>query len=320
MPSKAKIAIIGSGAVGAACAYACMLRRLPAEIIMVDVDKTTLEGQVLDLSDANFLTPVPVRMGNHKEAGQCNIIIIAAGAKQRHGEPRDALIERNYKVLNSIIGDMKPLREDAIIMLVSNPVDVLAFLAHKISGLPHSQVLGSGTFLDTMRLRGVLANELSVNENALHCYVMGEHGDRQFVGWSSASIGCVPLLKHPAMANVSTSDIEHSVMRKAYDIIERKGATCFGIGACVASLCGSILNDRRDVRPVSCWSEEYNCYVSRPAVVGINGVNSVLDLALNEEERKRMDKAVHSIQTASIEAGISALRLMDAATPSEMIQ
>jgi L-lactate dehydrogenase len=212
------------------------------------------------------------------------------------------LIARNYQILNSIIGDMKPIREDAIMLIVSNPVDVLAFIAHKISGLPHSQVLGSGTFLDSMRLRGILADKLGVNENTLHCYVLGEHGDRQFVGWSSASVGCVPLLKHPALANINTSDIEHNVMCKGYDIIERKGATCFGIGACVASLCGSILNDRRDVRPISCWSKEHNCYTSRPAVIGINGVNSLLDLVLNEEEKKRMDQAVHNIQMACKDA------------------
>ncbi|RKP25874.1 lactate dehydrogenase B [Syncephalis pseudoplumigaleata] len=307
MPNRAKIAIIGAGAVGAACAYACMLRRVPAELIMVDVVESTLEGQVLDLSDANFLTPMQVSKGTNKEAGQCNVIIITAGVKQRDAnEPRSELImthdmqliERNYKVLKSIIDGMQPIRKDAILMLVSNPVDVLAFLAHKISGLPHSQVIGSGTFLDSMRLRGILAHQLGMSENALHCYVMGEHGDRQFVGWSSASVGCVRLCDHPAMRGVDLDAIEQQVMRKAYDIIERKGATCFGIGACVASLCDTILNDLRDVRPISCWSEEHQCYVSRPAVVGLDGVHAILDLVLNEKEQERLNKAVQSIQAS----------------------
>ncbi|KAI9597968.1 lactate dehydrogenase/glycoside hydrolase [Syncephalis fuscata] len=282
MPSKPKIAIVGAGAVGACCAYACMLRRLPAEVIMVDV---------LDLSDANFLTPVPVSAATNKEAGQCDIIIITAGAKQQPDEPRSALVERNYKILKSIIEEMQPIRKDAIMMLVSNPVDVLASIAQKLSGLPRSQVLGSGTFLDSMRF-------LNVNENAIHCYVMGEHGDLQFVNWSSASIGCIPLLEHPAMKDVDLADIEKKVMRKAYEIIERKGATSFGIGACVASLCGSILNDRHDVRPVSCWSEEHQCYISRPAILGIHGISYVIDLKLNEDEKKRMNTAIKTIKAA----------------------
>ncbi|RKP10797.1 lactate dehydrogenase/glycoside hydrolase [Thamnocephalis sphaerospora] len=298
MPYKHKIAVIGAGAVGASIAYACVLTKVPANVVMVDVDKRMVEGQVLDLSDVGFLSPVPVSVGTVKEAGQCDIIVITAGAKQRPGEPRSELVERNRTILKSVIDGMQPIRKDAIMILVANPVDVLTYLAQQLSGLPRKQVFGSGTFLDSMRLRGYLADKLQVQQNALHCYVLGEHGDRQFVGWSTANIGCTPLLSHPLMKDVDLATIERQVMRKAYEIIDRKGATCFGIGGCVASLCNSVLNDRRDVRPVSCWDEKHQVCLSTPASVGIDGIEEVLEMPLNEREQKAMDVAVKAIKDA----------------------
>jgi L-lactate dehydrogenase len=298
MPYKHKIAIVGAGAVGASIAYACILTKVPAEVIMIDIDQHTLEGQVLDLSDVGFLSPVPISAGTIQDAGQCDIIVITAGAKQRPNEPRSALIERNYLILKDVLGGMQPIRQDAILILVSNPVDVLTYIAQQLSGLPRNRVFGSGTFLDSMRLRGELARRLQIHENALHCYVLGEHGDHQFVGWSTANIGCTPLMEHPAMKDVDLAKIEHDVMRKAYEIIERKGATCYGIGGCVASLCDTVLNNRRYVRPVSCWDEKYQVCLSTPAVIGINGIEEVMYMPLNEKEQAAMDAAVADIKEA----------------------
>jgi len=298
MPQKHKIAVIGAGSVGASIAYACILRRLPVEITMVDVDQRTVEGQVLDLSDVRFLSPTSIKTGTNKDAGQCDIIVITAGAKQLPNEPRTKLIGRNRSILKSVIGEMQPIRKDAILLIVSNPVDLLTYIAQQLSGLPRNQVIGTGTFLDSMRLRGYLSTKLEVQENAIHCYVLGEHGDKQFIGWSSGTIGCLPIREYPGMKGINLEDVAHNVMRKAYDIIDRKGATYYGIGGCVASLCGSILDDRRDIRPVSCWDETYQCVLSIPAVIGLHGVRNTLLLSLDKDEESRMKTAVKDIKQA----------------------
>lgn len=159
-----RIAIIGAGSVGSTCAYALLLRRISSEVLLVDTDTIRLQAQVQDLSDAAFLSNTGVRSSTLAEAGQCNVIVITAGAKQREGESRRDLVDRNYQVLQSVIQGMSPIRKDAILLLVSNPVDVLTYLAQKMSGLPYNQVIGSGTFLDSVRLRSALAEQIQVKE------------------------------------------------------------------------------------------------------------------------------------------------------------
>ena len=157
-----RIAIIGAGSVGATCAYALLLRPIASEILLVDTDEVRLRAQVQDLSDAAFLSNTKIRASSSIEAGQCNIIVITAGAKSRDDESRRDLIDRNHLVLDNVIRGMSPIRKDAVLLLVSNPVDVLAYFAQKMSGLPHSQVIGSGTFLDSVRLRSAVAEQLQV--------------------------------------------------------------------------------------------------------------------------------------------------------------
>lgn len=160
--SANRIAIIGAGSVGATCAYALLLRRISSQILLVDTDASRLQAQVQDLSDAAFLSSTRVRSATSAEAGQCNIIVITAGAKQREGESRRNLIDRNHSIIASVIQDMSPIRNDAVLLLVSNPVDVLTYFAQKLSGLPKAQVIGSGTFLDSVRLRSALAEQVQV--------------------------------------------------------------------------------------------------------------------------------------------------------------
>lgn len=161
--SSSRIAIIGAGSVGSTIAHSLILRRVVADIILVDIDKERCQAQVLDLSDTAYLSSVRIRQGNHRDAAQADIIIVSAGAKQRLGDARLDLIDRNFKVLESVLGGMKPIRSDAILVLVANPVDILTYFAQQLSGLPRSQVLGSGTLLDSIRLRSQLAHRLEVN-------------------------------------------------------------------------------------------------------------------------------------------------------------
>jgi L-lactate dehydrogenase len=160
--NASRIAIIGAGSVGATCAYALLLRRICSDVLLVDTDIPRLNAQVQDLSDAAFLSNTKVRSASFSEAGQSNVIVVTAGAKQREGESRRDLIDRNHAILDSVIREMSPIREDAVLLLVSNPVDVLTYFAQKISGLPKGQVIGSGTFLDTVRLGSLLAEQLKV--------------------------------------------------------------------------------------------------------------------------------------------------------------
>lgn len=286
-----KLAIIGAGSVGAAICYAALLKKVASEILLVDVDTARCEAQVLDISDAAFLSETKVSVGNFKEAGQSDIIVITAGAKQRPGETRVELIDRNYAILKSCIDGMKPFNPEAVILIVSNPVDILTFFAQKLSGLPTNQVFGSGTFLDTARLRLILSEKMNVSETACHAYVLGEHGDSQFVAWSSAHVGTTPLLSYPEMKNENLEAISTAVKNKAYTIINALGFTCHGIGGCAASICESVFNNTRQVRPVSHFIEDLGVCISMPAAIGSHGIVKTLRPPLDPAEEESLRKS-----------------------------
>eukprot|EP00834_Sanchytrium_tribonematis_P003968 NODE_174_length_14184_cov_0.583671.p6 type:complete len:297 gc:universal NODE_174_length_14184_cov_0.583671:12992-13882(+) len=286
------ISIIGAGSVGATVAYALILHKVAALIHLIDPQENVVKGQIYDLEDALFLSNTKVIAGQQSDASQSDIIIITAGAKQKPGESRDDLIDRNLSILKSILSSFTP-KPDAVIILVSNPVDILTQYAQKLTNLPKNQVIGSGTFLDSMRLRTHLSHSLNIQENAIHAYVLGAHGDHQFVGWTAAKVAGNPI-------NVENkSEIAKAVMRKAYDIIDLKGATYFGIGACVASLCQSILLDQKSIRPISVFHPKYDCVLSWPCVVGCNGAEKVVDIPLNDEEMEKLKICVDSIQKST---------------------
>ncbi|KAI8584896.1 lactate dehydrogenase/glycoside hydrolase [Geranomyces variabilis] len=288
----ASVAIIGGGgSVGATAAYALLLRRVASEIVLVDLDQARCEAQVLDLSDAAFLSDTSIRAGTSKEAGQCDIVVITAGAKQRPGETRVDLIGRNRAILLSVLESMKPFKKETVLLLVSNPVDILTYFAQTSSGLPIGQVLGSGTFLDSVRLRSDLAKTLGVAETAIHAYVLGEHGDSQFVAWSAASVGNTPLMSFPVIRSMDREAMAKKVMNKAYKIIEAKGATYFGIGAVIAQICESILLDLRHVRPLSHYIPELQVCLSLPAVLGRQGICQTLKPPLTDDEEALLRKS-----------------------------
>ncbi|KAJ1657048.1 hypothetical protein IWQ61_003481 [Dispira simplex] len=291
------LSIIGTGAVGSSIAYAAALRELPVRILLNDVDMKRAEGEALDLSDCTFLSSTTVEVVSPKEVGQSDIIVITAGAKQNPGESRANLIDRNYKIMSSVMQGIRPINPQAKIIIVANPVEILCDIAQKLSGLPKKQVFGSGTFLDSARLRLKISQALHINETSIHCYVLGEHGDNQFVGWSAGRVGSAPVLSFEEFKNADLDSIAHEVMRKAYDIIDRKGATYYGIGACVATLVQCVLFDSQRVFPISCYNEDVNCYVSTPAVLGRDGVGRIIPVPMTTEEHKAYDKAVESIRS-----------------------
>ncbi|KAF2026467.1 L-lactate dehydrogenase [Setomelanomma holmii] len=298
-----QIAIVGAGDVGATIAYSLILNQVAADILVIDPKEEVRDAQIQDLSDATFHgnTSTRVRSGTHKEAGQSDIIVMTAGAKQKEGESRADLIGRNKSILESALKDMKPFRKDAVLLLVANPVDALTYFAQKFTDLPHTQVIGSGTFLDSARLRGILAQKADVAPSSIDAYVLGEHGESQFVAWSCATIGGISLSN--VISNLDTSGIAEDVKNKATSIIENKGVTNYGIGAVAASICKSVLGDEKIVRAVSHWQEGLGVCLSKPAVLGRKGVLRTVDVPLNSEEKKSLEKSAKALKEMVEESG-----------------
>ncbi len=292
-----KIAIIGAGAVGTTTAYALMLKNITAELILVDIDEIRCKGEVLDLSDAlSFCGASKVRSGKAHEAGQADIIIIAAGARQKPGQSRVELVKKNQQVIASIIKSIKPINPNSIVIMVTNPVDVLTYHAQKLAPLPRNQIFGSGTFLDTQRLCGILAKKSNVAEQSIDAFILGEHGDTQFPAWSSAHVGGIPLL---SFEKINASDLENiatETKKRAYDIIACKGATYFGIAACVATMCEAIIFDQKLVVPLTCYIPQLDICLSMPCVLGENGIEQILPIPLNNDEQKKLELSVQQLR------------------------
>ncbi|KIW25063.1 L-lactate dehydrogenase [Cladophialophora immunda] len=297
----ARIAIVGAGEVGAATAYALLRGSLYSELLLVDVKPEKRDGQVRDLSDACCAedSTTRVRAGTVKEAGECDIVVITAGSKRTRGETSLQLIERNTAILERIIDSMRPFRSDLILIVVSHPVDVLTTLAQKLSGLPKSQVIGSGTFLDTVRLRRMLADKYEIAPGPINAYVLGEHGDSQFVAWSHASIDGVPIDEAVPPREFSREALADECKREGQRIVDTKGAIAFGIASVVASICAAVLFDRRDVRPVSHFQPELGCCVSMPVVLGRHGVVKPLPLPLSAEEKAKLAESATVVREAT---------------------
>lgn len=212
------------------------------------------------------------------------------------GESRADLIGRNKAILESAINDMKPFREDTVLLLVANPVDALTYFAQKYAGLPKTQVIGSGTFLDSARLRGILASKADVAATSVDAYVLGEHGESQFVAWSLASIGGIPLSQFLSDTSIDKEAIAEETKNKAAAIIENKGVTNYGIGAVAASICRSVLSDERIVRSVSHWQEGLGVCLSMPAVIGREGIVRTVEVELSEGEKVKLRGSAEALE------------------------
>lgn len=292
-----KIAIVGTGVVGSTTAYNILLHHINCEIILVDSDKTKCQGELLDLSDGRIENNCPpIRVGSAKDAGQADIAIITAGIAQKPGQTRLELINTNYKIITSIIQEMKPLNPNLIIIMVTNPVDILTYVCQEIAGIARNQIFGSGTLLDTQRLRQLISQEISIDKQSIHCCVLGEHGDSQFVAWSSARIGGKPLSDFKQLDEKKLQTMAHEARLKAYKIIECKGSTAFGIASCIETYCSAILNNSKRILPVSCYLKEYNICMSVPAVLGAKGVEEIIIPPFTGQEEAAFKKSALAIK------------------------
>lgn len=302
-----KCAIIGTGFVGATAAYTLATSGLFSELVLLDVNRAKAEGEAADISHGvSFAQPCAVHAGDYQDLAGCGLVVLAAGASQKPGETRIDLLHRNEMILKSILDSVIAVAPDCILLVVSNPVDLLTYLAHKLSGFPAERVIGTGTVLDTARLKYLVGQYLQVDSRNVHAFIIGEHGDSELAVWSSANISGMDLPDYCRIAGKDFSqsvldDIYRSVRDAAYHIIDSKGATYYGIGMAVLRIARAIVRGERSVLPVSSviqgrYGVDEIC-LGLPSVVGRNGIETVLDLPLSGEERRRLEASAAKLRT-----------------------
>lgn len=292
-----KISIIGAGAIGATTAFALLQKGIAREIVINDINQEKALGEVLDLMHGSALaSPCNVTLGALEDTKDSDIIIITAGVAQKPGETRLDLVDKNYKIFKSFVPTLAKLSPNAILLVVSNPVDILAYMTYKLSGFPKERVIGSGTVLDTTRLRSLLGKYFGVDGRIVQGYVLGEHGDSEFVPWSSLTIGNIPIKDFSNQLSIEWDEatekvIADDVKNAAYEVINRKGATAFSVAAVLTRIVEAFLKDEKTILSVSTLLNDYygvnETYLSVPTIVGKNGVEKVLNIQFSEEEKEK---------------------------------
>lgn len=294
-----KVVLIGCGNVGMAYAYSLINQKdYVKELVLIDINKEKAEGEALDLNHcAQFAnTKIKVRVGDYTDCSDARIVVIAAGSNQEVGETRMDLIHKNSKIFKSIISNVVASGFDGIFIVATNPLDVMTYITLKYSKFPTNKVLGSGTTLDTARLRYLLSEKVGISEKNIEAYVIGEHGDSEFIPWSNASIALKNI--NEFLTQEEMNQVEHEVRNSAYEIIKKKGATAYGIGICLTKITNAILEDKNVVLTVSSYDKENDICISTPTIVNANGVREKLYIPLNEEETSKLINSINVIKEA----------------------
>lgn len=293
-----RVVVVGTGAVGCSYAYSLINQGVAEEIVLIDVNKAKAEGEAMDLNHGIPFAPSPAKIwnGDYKDCRQADLVVITAGLAQKPGETRLQLVEKNTKIFKEIIRNIMNSGFDGIFLVATNPVDILTYVTWKESGLPKERVIGSGTVLDSARLRFQLGERLNIDPRNVHAAVIGEHGDTELPVWSHATIGIEPLdyfIKKGEITRADLDEIFVNVRDAAYHIIERKGATYYGIGMSLVRITKAILQNENSILTVSVLLEgEYgqeDLYIGAPAVVNRNGVREIIEMKLNEEEKEKFN-------------------------------
>lgn len=294
-----KVVIIGCGNVGMSYAYALLNQRTAvSELALIDLNQDRIEGEVMDLNHCLAFAPskINIKVGTYQDCKDASIVCIAAGANQNPGETRMDLITKNSKIFKNIIDQVMENGFRGIFLVATNPLDVMTYLTWKYSGLPTSQIIGSGTSLDTSRLRYLVGERLNINPKNIHAYVIGEHGDSEFVPWSNANIGLQNI--HRFLDSETLENIRVQVKNAAYEIINRKGATYYGIGMCLVRITNAILGDENSIITVSSYDENNDVYIGLPTIINRKGAVGKIAVELNEEETEKMQNCVNIIKEA----------------------
>ncbi len=301
-----KVAIIGCGFVGSASAFALMESGLFSEMVLIDANKDKAEGEALDISHGlPFAKPMQIYAGGYEDISDAAVIVITAGAGQKPGETRLDLVKKNVGIFKSVIPQIVEYNTDGILLVVANPVDILTYTAAKLSGFPENRVFGSGTVLDTARLKFLLGEHLQVDSRSVHAFIIGEHGDSEIAAWSSANISGIPLNRFCEMRGhfeheKAMREIADNVKNSAYEIIEKKGATYYGIAMSVRRICEAIVRDEKSILPVSSIQKGIagikGLALSMPMIVGKTGVEGSVPIALSDSEREELQKSADTLQ------------------------
>jgi len=310
-----KVVLVGDGAVGSSYAYSMMNQGLAEEFVIVDVIKDRTEGDALDLEDAQvFTAPKKVYSGDYSDCADADIVVITAGAPQKPGETRLDLVNKNLKILSSIVKPVVDSGFDGIFVVAANPVDILTYATWKFSGFPKEKVIGSGTSLDTARLRVALAKKFDVDPRNVDAYIMGEHGDSEFAAYDEATIGSKPLkaiAKEQGVTDDDLAKIEDDTRNKAYEIINKKGATFYGVATCLMRITKAILRDENAVLPIGAALDgEYglnDVFIGTPAVINGSGLASVIEVPLSDKEKDLMAKSAATLKQVTKD-GLAALK------------
>ncbi len=313
MPVR-KVAVVGAGFVGATSAYAMIISGVCSELVMIDINKQKLNGEVLDLvHGASFVKPVQISAGDYKDAAGADIVVISAGASQKPGESRLDLVQKNTAVFRQIVPEICRACPDAILLVVTNPVDVLTYATLKISGFPASRVIGTGTILDSARFRQVLSELFGVAAVNIHAYIIGEHGDTEVPVWSLANVAGVPLEEycgslHRACRPLDRERLFSEVKNAAYEIIEGKGATYYAIGLAVRRIAEAVLRDENSIITVSSlvdglYGVDSVC-LSLPSIVNASGIERVLELPVSREEREALLRSAQTVKDVIRQVGL----------------
>ena len=303
---KGKIVLVGTGFVGMSMAYSMLNRGGIEELILIDIDKEKTIGEEMDLSHGLPFAPqkMVIKAGDYDECRDAEIVVITAGIAQKPGQTRLELAEVNTKIVKSITQNIMASGFNGIIIVASNPVDLMTYVVYKVSGLPKERVIGSGTVLDTARLRYMIADYLKVSSKNVHAYIMGEHGDSSFVPWQYCYVGgkkIEDIMKDNNHPIEDLNKIHKSVVNAAYEIIEKKKATYYGIGMSLNRLVRAILDNENSILTVSTYLEngqygQNDIYIGVPAIINENGVRELMELDLNEEEQKKLDNSCNLIK------------------------
>ena len=291
-----KIVIIGCGNVGMSYAYTLVNQPSKVdELVLIDIDKEKAKGEALDLNHAIPFAPtkMKVKAGDYADCKNASIICICAGRNQNPGETRMDLIQKNLEVFKDIISNVKKTSFDGIYLIATNPVDIMSYVTYRLTG-DDSKVIGSGTTLDTARLKHLLGQHLNINSRNIHAYVMGEHGDSEMIPWSKATIGVKYISDYLTEEQMKAFQIE--VRDSAYDIIKKKGNTSYGIGVCLLTITNSILNNDSAILTLSTYDKENDIYISIPTIMNRTGVRERIAVDFNKKEQKEFDHSVQVIK------------------------
>ena len=294
-----KVVVIGCGNVGMSYVYALLNQKTNVQdLVLIDLDQERIKGEVMDLNHCLAFAPskIDIKVGTYQDCKDATLVVIAAGANQNPGETRMDLINKNSKIFKTIVTSVVESGFNGIFLVATNPLDVMTYLTWKYSGFPTNRVIGSGTSLDTARLRYMIGDKLKISPKNVHAYVIGEHGDSEFVPWSNASVGLQNIKDF--LTDEELDKIYVDVRDAAYEIINRKGATYYGIGMCLVRITNAILNGENSIITVSSYDPNNNIFVGGPTILNNEGIRERVYVKLTEDETNKLQASIDKIKDA----------------------